>query len=145
MLGVAPEGPPPPLEPKGDGSGYRALSPCHEDRERSLSIGFDDRGRPIYWCFACKDPIKLRAALISELRIDSGCLPMSGAARKEIADRIADIVLSDLGHAAKVLAVGVLVISGGEMPEGESLERLAARVGVSRREAYRARHALPKR
>jgi hypothetical protein len=127
--------------PKLDG--YRAYAPCHPDRERSLSIGVVN-GRVEIHCFACKDPVKTRAALI-KAGWPRECLPLSKAAREELADQLSDILTSDLGHAAKVLACGVLVIEGGTLPKGESLLNLAARLRVSKSEAYRARHSLPKR
>lgn len=120
--------------------GDNSFAPCHDDRKRSLSTGIDD-GRKKYNCFACKDPHKTRAALLKK-GIPPECIALPRAARAEITDQVADILTSDLGNAAKVLACGVLVIEGGAMPKGEMFVKFAARLGLRRSHAYDAKHAL---
>ena len=49
-----------------DGKGYRALCPAHDDGEHSFGVSLADaaRKRIIWNCFACKNRVKVRRALI---------------------------------------------------------------------------------
>jgi hypothetical protein len=125
----------------GDGKGYRALCPAHDDRKHSLSIGIGDGGGIAWQCFAGCDQLAVRAGLISS-GVRPGCLPVSRARRDDLVDQLWQILGSGgKDHAIVRLRIAAALDGRKKLPHGDELAALASRAGVSRRTAFNAREA----
>jgi hypothetical protein len=123
------------------GTSIRALAPCHADREPSLSVSVGGNGRVIWNCFAGCTQEATRRGLIRS-KVAPACLVRSADAERDAEQEIRDILFGDLSAHHKVLALAAMSEGYDELPRGDALVDLAARAGVSRREAFRARSAL---
>jgi hypothetical protein len=124
-------------------SGHLAIAclcPAHDDSKRSLQISVGQHKRIIWNCHAGCSELAVRHALIQR-GVRPACLPLSAARSADLIERLLAIGENrDLKHAAARLLMVELLTSGkGELPRGAELDRLAARCGISRSEAYRAR------
>lgn len=118
--------------------GFQCCCPAHEDGKRSLTISEGQQRRIVWYCHAGCTEAKVRHALI-DAGIPAGCLPRSAKEHADLEESIRAVLTSDLGHAAARLhLLALLDVPGGRLPRGAALDALAAQVGVSRREAYRA-------
>lgn len=126
--------------PKSKEHGYDTHCPCHDDKQRSLSIGIGNTSKLVQLnCFANCEPAAVREALI-QLGINPKCLRRGRKTQADLIDRINAIAQSDRGHAAKLLIIMAITTTGkADLPGGAELEALARMCGVSRREAYGAR------
>ena len=116
------------------------LCPAHDNRKRSLQISVGKHKRIVWNCHAGCGELAVRHALIKR-GVRPACLPLSAANSADLIERLLAIGENlDLRHAdARLLMVELLTSGKGELPRGAELDRLAARAGVSRSEAYRAR------
>ena len=127
-------------KPSDDGRTLRALAPCHDDREPSLTVSIGD-ARPVIWrCFAKCTAEETRRALI-EHGVDPRCLQRAVIDDRRFEDAVLELFAEDLSHAAFRVRVRALVESypPGELPGGSPFAALAARAGVSLAQAYRGR------
>ena len=127
-------------KPAADGNGYRALCPAHDDTEHSLSVSIGGKRSVIWHCFAGCTDAEVRHALIRD-GVKARCLPRTKADAADMEERVYALLVSDLSHSHKVLRIMAVLSSGGELPRGSELERMASLCGVSRAEAYRSRPA----
>jgi hypothetical protein len=121
-----------------DGNGYRALCPAHDDRQHSFSIGVTEDGKLLrYQCFACKNRNRERLALIHELKIDAGCLPLPAKEKEDLLDWLERLATAPTDNHAEVRLWIVSALEGyRSLPRGGELDRIAARASVSRSRAY---------
>lgn len=131
-----------------ESGGYRALAPCHEDTQHSLSISIGQNGRPIWNCFACRHRIgkdlmlaRTRSALI-EAGVPARCLPVPAGQAREFEAEVRGVIFGGGSRAHGWLLIAAKLEGYDELPHGDELAELAARCGVSRREAFKARAAL---
>jgi hypothetical protein len=127
-------------KPSDNGQSLRALAPCHDDREPSLSVSIG-QVRPIIWnCFARCTQEETRRALI-EGGVDPRCLVRDGESERDFEQAILDLFAEDLSHAMFRVRVRALAESypKGELPRGAALAVLTERSGVSLSQAYRRR------
>ena len=122
------------------------LCPAHDDRKRSLQVSVGQHKRLIWNCHAGCGELAVRHALIVR-GVRAACLPLSAARSAALLEQLLAVGENpELRHADKVLHMVELLTSGkGELPRGAELDRLAARSGVSRAEAYKARGGNPRR
>lgn len=136
-------------EPKpAANGGYRALAPCHEDSEHSLSISIGGNGHPVWCCHACKSRLgkdlmllRTRQALISD-GVPERCLPLPAEAGRDMLAEIRELVFSGGSRCHNWLRIAAILEGYDGLPAGDALESLAQACGVSVREAYKARAAL---
>lgn len=130
-----------PTEPRLDKHGawgLRCCCPVHDDSKRSLKVSQGKQRRIVWYCHAGCAEAKVRHELIGA-GVPAGCLPRAAKELRDLEETLRAILTSDLGHAAARLhALALLDEPGGKLPRGAALDSLAAQVGVSRREAYRA-------
>jgi hypothetical protein len=124
-----------------DGKSIRALSPCHADHEPSLSVGIKD-GLVLVNCFATRCTSKSTRRALIRLGISPACLPRSEADERDAEAEQLDILRSEMSAHHKVLRLAAMLAGYDDLPKGDALAELAESVGVSRREAFRARAAL---
>lgn len=127
-----------------DGKTLRALAPCHDDREPSLTVSIG-QVRPVIWrCFAKCSQEQTRRALIED-GVDPRCLVRAGEDERDFEQAILDLFTEDLSHAMFRVRVRALAESypRGDLPTGAGLKALVGRAGVSLSQAYR-RGASPR-
>ncbi len=131
---------------QGSASGsYRALCPAHDDGEHSLGVSLADSSRQrIVWnCFACKNRVKVRLALIRS-GIAPGCLPLTAVEKEDLLDRLYRIATADTTDHGVVRFSIVAALEGHrEMPARAEVDRIAGLSHTHRATGYRARKALP--
>lgn len=123
-----------------NGKSLRALAPCHDDRDPSLSVSIG-QVRPVIWrCFARCSQEETRRALIED-GVDPRCLVRSGEDERDFELAILDLFTEDLSHAMFRVRVRALTESypRGDLPSGAPLAALVGRAGVSLSQAYRRR------
>lgn len=127
-------------KPADNGQSLRALAPCHDDREPSLTVSIG-QVRPVIWrCFAKCSQEQTRRALI-EAGVDPRCLVRAGEDERDFELAILDLFTEDLSHAMFRVRVRALAESypRAELPSGATLAALTGRSGVSLSQAYRRR------
>jgi hypothetical protein len=125
------------------GDSYRALAPCHLDREHSLSVSLGNSGRVIWHCFAGCDQETTRAALIHD-RVPGSCLRRAADDATDFEALVDAIIFGKDSHPHKVLRLAAKLRGFGDaLPAGAELRALADDCGVSLREAYRLRGFTP--
>lgn len=126
---------------------YRAVAPCHDDTDPSLSVTWLEVEQRIVWnCFSCttvfgKDraQIRTRSALIRS-GISPRCLPRVAADAADFEATVSALIFSKGTHPHTVLRIAAMLRGfGTDLPAGAELRALAEDCGVSLREAYRAR------
>ena len=123
----------------GASGGYRALAPCHDDQEHSLSVSTGGSGRVIWHCFAGCSSERTRAALIKS-HVPARCLRRPAGDAADFEAIMSQIVFGKDSHAHKVLRLAAYMRGFGfDLPGGAELRALAEECGVSLREAYKAR------
>lgn len=136
-------------EPKpAANGGYRALAPCHDDTQHSLSIGIGADGRPLWCCHACTSrigkelaQIRTRQKLIED-GVPERCLPIPAVVARSLESQIREIVFGGGSRTHGWLRIAALLEGYDGLPAGHELEALAESCGVGMREAYKARSAL---
>jgi len=132
-------------KPAGDGNGYRALCPVHDDREHSFGISLADSSRQrITWqCFAGCTRTRIRAVLIGK-GVPDGCLPLVTKEREDLLTTLRRILSADTADHAGVRLRALAALEGyDDLPRGLELERIAGIGHINRVTAYRARKAPP--
>jgi hypothetical protein len=132
-------------KPAGDGKGYRALCPVHDDHEHSFSVSLADspRQRLTWNCFAGCTRTRIRAVLIGK-GVPDGCLPLVTKEREDLLVTLRRILGADTADHAGVRLRALAALEGYEgLPRGLELERIAGLGRVNRVTAYRARKAAP--
>jgi hypothetical protein len=125
------------------GTSVRTLCPVHDDREHSLGISVGEQRRVVWQCFAGCARTRVRAVLV-ELGVPSGCLPMVTREKEDILDLIRQVVTADTpDHGAVRLRVLAALEGYADLPRGGELDRLAEGAHVNRATAYRAKKAGP--
>lgn len=135
--------------------GYRAYAPCHLDTSRSLTVSIG-RDKPVIWnCFACNARLAAtygerlgndeaqritRNALI-ERGISVTALVWSAGEATSFAEKCERLLKDGVSGPWFKLWVAAYLESYDELPGGSALDRLAAKAGCSRAEAYKARRA----
>jgi hypothetical protein len=121
--------------------------PASEHDGRALQISAGKYKRIIWNCHAGCSELDVRHGLITKRRISSRCLPLSAEVSADLIEKLIAVGENpELRHADKVLhMMELLTSSKGRLPRGAELDRLAARCGVSRSEAYKALGGNPRR
>ena len=130
--------------PSGDGNGYRALCPVHDDREHSfgVSVASSAKKRIVWNCFACKNRVRVRRDLI-RAGVDPGCLPLSAAEKADLLDQLYRVATADTPDHGAIRFIVVAVLEGHkELPERAEVDRIAGLARVHRATGYRARKVL---
>ena len=128
-------------KPAGDGKGYRALCPVHDDREHSFGISLADSARQrLTWnCFAGCTRTRIRAVLISN-GVPDRCLPLVTKEREDLLTTLRLILSADTADHAGVRLRALAALEGySDLPRGLELERIAGIGHINRVTAYRAR------
>jgi hypothetical protein len=127
--------------------GYRAIAPCHDDTDRSLTISKGAGGRVTWCCHACMARLgkDLMLARTRRALIDAGvpelCLPRPAAEARDLEAMITGIVFGGGSRAHGWLRIAALLRGYDDLPKGDELEALAGECGVSMRSAYDAARA----
>jgi hypothetical protein len=103
-----------------------------------MVISAGGSGRVIWHCYAGCSVERVRAALIRD-GVPARCLRLPADDSAAALARIEDMLYGDLSHAHLRLRIAAYLSGHGEdLPRGAELADLAARCGVSLREAYKA-------
>lgn len=135
-------------QPNPAGTSLSLLCPVHvhADTKPSLTISAAaaESKRIVLCCHAGCPEMAVRNALIADCHISPGCLPVSRAETAALLDAVVgELTRPTRDHAQKVVTALAIALGYKEVPHGDELERLAARAGVGRRSAYRARVRQP--
>jgi hypothetical protein len=128
---------------------YKALAPCHDDTEPSLSVSVIDDRRISWNCFACAAVLGREKAqnLTRNMLIRDGvpmrCLPQTAPDASDQLEEIRSIIFGGGPRTSGWLRIAALLDGYDRLPRGDELEALAGSCGVSMREAYRARSSTP--
>jgi len=128
-------------KPAGNGKGFRALCPVHDDSEHSFGISLADSSRQrLTWnCFAGCTRTRIRAVLISN-GVPGDCLPLVTKEREDLLTTLRSILTADTADHAGVRLRALAALEGyDDLPRGLELERIAGIGHVNRVTAYRAR------
>jgi hypothetical protein len=128
------------------GRSIRARCPVCDGDRRSLTISAGEHLRTVWHCFhkpPC-DGSDIRRALLTA-GVPSGCLPPGDGTERSRADIVAAVLRSGTRHdrANTILRAYAVLQGHTRWPRGRELERLAAEIDISRRDAYRAASAGP--
>jgi hypothetical protein len=125
------------------GDSYRARCPAHDDGEHSFGVSLADipKQRIVWNCFACKNRVKTRRALIAA-GIDPGCLPLTATEKEELLDRLYRIATADtVDHGAVRFSIVAALEGHRDLPAGAEVDRIAGLARTHRATGYRARRA----
>ena len=133
-----------PRASKSASGSYRALCPAHDDGEHSLGVSLADSAKKrIVWnCFACKNRVKVRLALIRKSASPPAACRSQPPRRRICSDRLYRIATADTTDHGVVRFSIVAALEGyRELPPGARVDRIAGLAHVHRATGYRAQEA----